>query len=102
MVSTKDTSAVQLMVVEAAPVTVMRMAPTLEFSAVIETSHAVAPALSMSAVGDRTDPMIAVLAMVPSRLMSTRRMYAAWSVPLADLATTRMSAKTAWLLARMK
>ena len=94
MVSTKDTSAVQLMVVEAAPVTVMSIPPFV-VSAVTSTAHAVAPALSMSAVGDSTVPMIAVDAALASRLIRTRRMYAAWSVPLVDLATTRMSANTA-------
>ena len=89
-----STDAPQTMVVDAAPVTVMSI-PPLVVSAVMATSHAEAPALSMSAVGDKTVPTMAVDAAFASRLIRTLRMNAAWSAPLADLATTLMSAKTA-------
>ena len=96
-----STDAPQTMVVDAAPVTVMSI-PPLVVSAVMATSHDVAPALLMSVVGESTEPIMAVDAALASLLISTLRIYAAWSVPLVDLATTLMSANTAWLLSRMK
>ena len=91
-----STDAPQTMVVDAAPVTVMSIPPSVAVArAVIVTSHAVAPALLMSVVGESTEPIMAVDAALASLLISTLRIYAAWSVPLADLATTLMSAKTA-------